>query len=166
MTGRLAKMSGALSRFQAKNRAIAGSFFPGGNLRTLVGAVASYQAITGSIRGTVGAAMGFESAMADVKKVVSASPREFKGLERSVLGLSKRLPVAASGLADIMANAGQSGIATKNLTAFTELTAKSAVAFGMSTAQIADIFPKLKNVFELDIAGLRGLPLTSTSPKT
>lgn len=161
LTGRMARMTGALSRFHAKQQALAASIIPGGNLKTLVGAVVSYQAITGSIRGTVGAAMGFESAMADVRKVVTATPSQFKGLENSVLNLSKRLPVAAEGLADIMANAGQAGIATKDLSAFTELTAKAAVAFGMSTQEIGDIFPKLKNVFQLDIAGLRDLADTA-----
>ncbi|WP_319005072.1 phage tail tape measure protein [Acuticoccus sediminis] len=110
---------------------------------------AGYLTLRGALGGTIGSAIKFESAMADVKKVVDTTPAGFQKLSDGILGMSKRIPVASSGLASIMASAGQSGIAAKDLLAFTELTSKSAVAMGMSADEAGDRFAKLKNVFGL-----------------
>ena len=50
----------------------------------------------------VKAAIGFESAMADVKKVVKfETPQQFKDMSKDVLNLSKELPMSAEGIAAI-----------------------------------------------------------------
>jgi len=55
-------------------------------------------------------AMRFESAMADVKKVVNFdSPEQFKQMSKDVLGLSEQLPMAANGIAQIVAAGGHHG---------------------------------------------------------
>ena len=78
-------------------------------------------------------AMEFESKMADVKKVMDfETPQQFKALSRGVLNLSTRLPMAASGIGDIMASAGQAGIARDELTAFAETAVKMGTAFDMT----------------------------------
>ena len=56
------------------------------------------------------AAMQFESAMADVKKVVDfESPAQFAQMGLDVRKLSTELPMAADGIAQIVAAGGQSG---------------------------------------------------------
>ena len=54
------------------------------------------------------AAMKFETAMADVKKVVDfENPAQFAAMSDDVLDLSERLPMAAEGIAQIFAAGGQ-----------------------------------------------------------
>jgi len=76
------------------------------------------------------AAVDFESSMADVKKVVDFdTPQQFKEMNSDVLDLSKDIPIAASGISDIVAAAGQAGIARKELVGFAEDAAKMGVSF-------------------------------------
>lgn len=68
VTGPLGRLSARLQRFQAQNRQMAAGLLPGGNIRALIGAAAGYAAVTRGMSGTVGAAISFQSAMADVRK--------------------------------------------------------------------------------------------------
>lgn len=100
---------------------------------------------------TVGAAMRFNEAMADVRKVLDPTPAEMKKLRAQVLGLSKDLTgIDATGLAEIMAEAGQAGIAGARLERFTKFTAQAAVAFDLAARQAGDVFAKAGNVFQFD----------------
>ena len=57
-------------------------------------------------------AMTFESAMADVAKVVNfESQAEFQAMNKTVMDMAGRIPMAADGIAAIIAAAGQSGVA-------------------------------------------------------
>ncbi|MGZ8907542.1 MAG: phage tail tape measure protein [Methylobacter sp.] len=78
------------------------------------------------------AAMAFESVMADVRKVIDLTDTEFKGLGKSILDMSSKMPMAASGIGAIVATAGQSGIAKTELLGFTQAVVKMGVAFDMS----------------------------------
>jgi TP901 family phage tail tape measure protein len=95
--------------------------------------------LQGQMMGTVGmvmaaaapvkAAMDFETTMAEVKKVVNFdTPQQFKAMSKDILQLSTVMPMAASGIGDIVAAAGQSGIAREELLGF----AKSAVTMGVA----------------------------------
>jgi TP901 family phage tail tape measure protein len=102
--------------------------------------------IGSSMMGTVGLAIGaafavaapikeaveFESKMADIRKVVDMTDSELKGLGKSILTMSKTMPMAAIGIGEIVAAAGQSGIAKNELLPFTEAAVKMGVAFDMS----------------------------------
>ena len=75
-------------------------------------------------------AVEFESAMADVKKVVDFdTPQQFKEMGQDVMVLSQRIPLATEGLAAIVAAGGQSGIAKAELISFAESAAKMGVVF-------------------------------------
>ena len=57
-------------------------------------------------------AIEFESAIADVRKVVDfETPKQFKEMGQDIINLSLKIPMAAEGLAQIVADGGQSGIA-------------------------------------------------------
>ena len=95
-------------------------------------------------------AIDFESAMADVKKVVNfTSEGEAKLFEKSLLSLSKTIPLSATELATITASGGQLGIAKENLLEFTTTVAKMSTAFDMSAESAGDSIAKLMNVYGL-----------------
>ncbi|AUY37137.1 phage tail tape measure protein [Pseudomonas sp. PONIH3] len=99
----------------------------------------------------VKAAMGFESAMADVKKVVNfESPAQFKAMSDDVLGLSERLPMAAEGIAQIVAAGGQSGIAREELNRFAEDAVKMGVAFDQTAAESGSMMAKWRTAFKMN----------------
>lgn len=107
--------------------------------------VAMGYALARGLSAPVKAAVAFESSMADVAKVVDfASPVAFKQMGEDIRKMSTRIPIAADGLAQIVAAAGQSGIANSDLLKFTELAAKVGVAWDMSADQAGDAMAKLK----------------------
>ncbi|HSI42115.1 MAG TPA: phage tail tape measure protein [Xanthobacteraceae bacterium] len=111
----------------------------------MLDAVASAYALSRALGAPVRSAMEFESAMADVTKVVDFGPGDaVKRFEKDLLDLSARLPVAVSGLANIAAAAGQAGIAGAELLKFTEGAAKIGVAFDISAASAGDALAKLR----------------------
>lgn len=80
-------------------------------------------------------AAAFESAMADVAKVIDFSGDEFAIMSSEVKNLAGRIPMAADGIAAIIAAAGQSGVAKESLTEFAEQAAKMGVAFDLTGSQ-------------------------------
>lgn len=97
-------------------------------------------------------AVEFESAMADVKKVVDFdTPRQFKEMEQDILRLTRTIPMAGTELAKITASGGQLGVARKDLPKFTETIAKMSVAFDMAADQAGDSMAKLANVYQIPI---------------
>lgn len=94
---------------------------------------------------SVQSAMDFESAMADVAKVVDGLKDENGNLTDSyyemsdaILDMSKNIPMTAEELSQIMAAAGTAGIASEDLTRFTETAAKMGVAFDSTAEQAGE----------------------------
>lgn len=97
-------------------------------------------------------AIDYESAMADVKKVVNFdTPDGFNILRNEILELTRVLPLAASDLASIAASGGQLGVASTDLKQFTTTVAKMATAFDMSAEAAGDSMAKLANVYRIPI---------------
>ncbi len=100
-------------------------------------------------------AIKLEKAMADVKKVVDfPTPTGLKELETALLEMSRNIPIAADGLAQIAAAGGQLGVAAKDLPAFTEQVARIATAFDMLPDQAGEKMAKLANVFKIPVTQL------------
>jgi TP901 family phage tail tape measure protein len=79
------------------------------------------------------AAINYESSMADVKKVVNFDDdKEAKKMGADILKMSTKLPMAADGIAQIVAAAGQSGVAKAELLDFAKSAAKMSTAFDIS----------------------------------
>lgn len=96
-------------------------------------------------------AVEFESAMAGVKKVVDFdTPQQFKEMGQDILELSTKIPMAAEGLADIVAAGGQSGIARDELLSFAESAAKMGVAFDITAEQAGDMMAKWRTAFKMN----------------
>ncbi|HWT68547.1 MAG TPA: phage tail tape measure protein [Pseudomonas sp.] len=97
-------------------------------------------------------AIDYESAMADVKKVVNFdTPEGFNILSNEILELTRTLPLAATDLASIAASGGQLGVASTDLKQFTTTVAKMATAFDMSAEAAGDSMAKLANVYRIPI---------------
>lgn len=97
------------------------------------------------------AGIDFESAMADVRKVVDGTPDEIAAIGVEMQNLSRKIPLTAIELAKIAAAGGQLGIAAKDISPFVEITAKMATAFDMTADEAGIAIGKLKNVFGLSI---------------
>jgi TP901 family phage tail tape measure protein len=95
-------------------------------------------------------AMTFESAMADVRKVVDfPTPRAFAQMSTDVLDLSTRIPMAAEGIAAIVAAAGRANIPRKELLRFAEDAAKMGVAFDMTGDEAGGMMAKWRTAFSM-----------------
>lgn len=95
-------------------------------------------------------AMKFESAMADVKKVVDfPTPAGFQQFQSEILKMSSSLPVSAEGLASIAAAAGQANIPLKDLKQFTTDAAKMGIAFDVTAKEAGDMMAKWRTSFSL-----------------
>jgi TP901 family phage tail tape measure protein len=110
----------------------------------MVDAAAGFYALRAAIAAPVQAAMEFESAMADVSKVVDfPTPEAFNEFRDGLIALSKQVPISVNGLASIAAAAGQAGIAGADLISFTETAAKVGVAFDISADQAGESMAKM-----------------------
>ena len=97
------------------------------------------------------AAVDFESAMADVRKVVDFdTPQQFAQMNENVLKLSTNLPMAADDIAKIVAAGGQAGIARQDLMQFAEDAVKMGVAFDVTAEQAGDMMAKWRSAFKLN----------------
>lgn len=95
-------------------------------------------------------AMQFESAMADVRKVVDfETPKQFKAMEKDIINLTKRIPMAADQLAQIVAAGGQAGIARDDLIDFADAAAKMGVAFDISAEEAGQMMAQWRSAFKM-----------------
>ncbi len=90
-------------------------------------------------------AVQFESVMADVRKVVNFdTPQQFQKMGQDILDLSTKLPVSASGIGEIVAAAGQFGIARDEILDFSNSAAKMAIAFDIPAATAGEAMAKIR----------------------
>lgn len=108
-------------------------------------ATATSAAITAITVAAAKKAIEFESTMADVAKVVDglrdqngAFTKSYYEMSDALLNMSKSIPMTADALGQIMASAGQAGIASEDLAKFTETAAKMGVAFNTTAEQAGE----------------------------
>jgi len=130
---------------------------------TGLGSIGFKEAITGGalaapfVVGTH-AAIQFESAMADVRKVVNFdTPKQFQEMGDDITKMSARLPMAATDIAKIVAAGGQAGVARDELKGFAEDAVKMGIAFDQTAEESGDMMAKWRTSFKLtqtDVVGL------------
>lgn len=138
------------------------------------GAVAgvSLVAVSAGLKVAVDEAIKFESAMADVKKVIDFdTPQAFKEMNDDIIKLSQSLPMSADGIAKIVANAGQTGIAKNELLKFAETAAKMATAFDITADEAGQALAEMRVAFKMNQAEVETLAdkinyLGNTTPNT
>ncbi|MCT8273366.1 phage tail tape measure protein [Xanthomonas translucens] len=98
----------------------------------------------------VGNAMEFESAMADVRKVVNFdTPQQFAQMGKDVENLSMRLPMLPTEIAKIVAAAGQAGVARGELVRFAEDATKMGVAFDSTAEESGQTMATWRTAFRM-----------------
>lgn len=95
------------------------------------------------------AAMKWESAFAGVRKTVTATEPELAALETTIRQMALRIPVSATELANIAEAAGQLGIKTKNIAAFTETMAALGEATNMTSTTAAEQLARFANITQM-----------------
>ncbi|OOR90243.1 phage tail tape measure protein [Moraxella caviae] len=101
-----------------------------------------------ALHGATEKAMEYESAFAQVKKVVDfESPAGLADMRAELEKLSTQIPLTVTELAEIAAAGGQLGVAEGSLVSFTTMVANMATAFDMSADAAGDAMAKLANVW-------------------
>ena len=121
------------------------------------GALFDGAAMAASLAAPLKMAVDFESSMADVDKVMDLDKSGLERMSQSAIDLSKRLPMAAKDIAQIMALGGQSGLDEKQLlgdeggVGFVEHAVKMGTAFGMTAEESGEAMAKMKSAFGMSI---------------
>ncbi|WP_425386583.1 phage tail tape measure protein [Wolbachia endosymbiont (group A) of Barypeithes pellucidus] len=104
-------------------------------------------------------AVDFESAMADVKKVVRFDSKkdEANKFAQELKKLSREIPLSAAELAQIAASGGQLGIEKEDLLEFTTIVAKMTTAFDMSAEEAGNAIAKISNVYGIKVDGMENV---------
>ncbi len=125
-------------------------------MRSMIGQAvalgAGYLGVREGLRATAGEAIKFESAFADVKKVVDASSEQFENMRRNIRRMSGEIPMSANNIAALFAAAGESGIATQDLQSFAEMASRVGIAFDITAEKAGSSLAKLKTQFGLTVA--------------
>lgn len=118
----------------------------------MVDAAAAGLALARGLSQPVQQAMAFESAMADVAKVSDFSEAALNGFGKDLRRLAtSEIPMAVTELAALSENAAASGIAGEDLLDFTRMTAKAALAWGVSGGQAGEDLAKIREALRLNI---------------
>lgn len=124
-----------------------------------VGATAIGASILGALAIPVNQAIKFESTMADIRKVVDGldNADTFRKMSQNVIDLSTKLPITADGIGQIVAAAGQAGIARGELVRFAEDAAKMGIAFDQTAEESGQMMATWRTAFKMtqkDVVGL------------
>lgn len=123
------------------------------------GALFDGVAMAASLGAPIKMAVDFESSMADVAKVMDFGDDKngLAKMSNSAIELSKRLPMAAKDIAQIMALGGQSGLGANEIlganggVGFAEHAIKMSTAFGMTAEESGNAMAKMKSAFGMSI---------------
>ena len=122
-----------------------------GNIVNLTGTVGMMADLAKPFIDATKAAIGFESAMADVKKVVDFDGvADFKKMNDGIIQMTRNIPMAAEDIAKIVAAGGQAGIVKEDLLQFAESAAKMGVAFDITAEQAGDTMAKWRTAFKMN----------------
>lgn len=124
-----------------------------------LGAAGAGAAILGALSVPIGDAVGFESKMADIRKVVDGlgDQKAFQQMGDDILGMSTRLPMAAEGIAEIVAAGGQAGVAREDLKQFATDAVKMGVAFDTTAEESGQMMAQWRTAFKMTQGEVVGL---------
>ena len=146
------RVSGPAGAVAARIQAIESATLRAGaaleRLQTAASLTAAGAALAAPLVLATGAAMRFEDAVAEVRKVVDAPLPALQALQRELLALTRVIPMSAAELTQIAAAAGQAGIPFGELVRFTRDAARVGVAFGITAGEAGDALAKLRNILE------------------
>lgn len=149
---RKAQMAGARTRYD-NIQSFAGTAAGAGASSIGAGMAAAAPLVAAS-----GAAVNFQDAMLDVKKVVDfKTPLQFRQMNRDVLQLSRDLALPAEGVSQIVAAAGQAKIPREELKGFAQDAGQMGVAFGTTAEDAGQKMATWRTAFGMNQDAVRGL---------
>jgi TP901 family phage tail tape measure protein len=95
------------------------------------------------------AAVDWETAWTGVLKTVDASPAEFDKIEAGLRTLVKTMPESADAILEVAANAGQLGVAGKDIVGFTKVMVKMGTATNLTADQASTDMAKFSNIMQI-----------------
>lgn len=110
----------------------------------------SVEEIAQALWDCIEASVGFESAMASVKRTVGGTDEEISAMGDDFKEMSTTMPITASELAQIASAAGQLGIARENVVAFAEIMGKLATTTDLTAESAATLLAQFANITTLD----------------
>ena len=113
-------------------------------------AVVATAAVTAVSAAAITVGKEFETAFAGVKKTVEATEAEYAQLKNDIIEMSQAIPSSAVEIAGVMEIAGQLGIATANLSKFTETMINLGVSTNLSATDAATALAKFSNITQMD----------------
>lgn len=144
------KVTKSLRGVQKQSKKTGDSF---GLLATRAAALAGFMASLRIFAQPIKQAMAFESAMADLNKVMDFKlPSGLKRTGRALQDLSKKSQIATNDLVAIAVAGAQLGIVEKDILGFTETVSKISVAFDIMPGEAGAAVAKLSNIFEIPVA--------------
>lgn len=106
----------------------------------------TYRELVNSISSCIKASIEFESAITGVYKTVSGTEKQLQNITDGIKKMSLELPMTTSGLSEIAEAAGQLGIETDNILAFTKTIANLANTTNLSAEEAASSLAKFMNI--------------------
>lgn len=124
----------------------------GGKIENAGKKIAGISAVaTGALIGTAKVAIDFESAWTGVTKTVNGSEAELEAIRQGILDLSQSTSSSAEEIAAVAENAGQLGVQTENILAFTETMVRLGDSTNLSADEASSAIAKLFNIMGSDI---------------
>lgn len=103
-------------------------------------------AIGAATAAAISAGSEFETAFTSVRKTIDATEEEYGKLKQDILDMSREIPSGAAEIAEVMAIAGQLGIANENLTDFTRTMINLGVSTNLAAEDAATALAKFANI--------------------
>lgn len=126
--------------------------------RTLTTSLTTPIAALGTV--AIKSSISFESAFASVRKTVDATEEEFEGLSAEVKQMSTEVATSADDIAEVMAVAGQLGIATEHLAEFTRTMVDLGNSTDIVASEAASTLAKFANITNMDQSQFSNLGAT------
>ncbi len=117
-----------------------------------VGAQAALGGFQASLKGTIGAAISFESSFAGIRKTVDATEEEFSRLAKANREMARTIPATADDINRVGELAGQLGVSgVNNIIKFERTIVDLANTTNLSADIAAESFAQIANVVQLPI---------------
>ncbi|MDU0452337.1 phage tail tape measure protein [Staphylococcus chromogenes] len=111
----------------------------------------------------VKASVDYEQAIAGVAKTTNMSGKELNNMSDKILGMSKKMPFAATEIAGVAEAAGQLGVKKSEITKFTKTMLDMGVATNLSANEAATEFARFANAAKMPISDVDRLGSTVTA---
>lgn len=106
----------------------------------------AFERVTEAITACVDASVQFESAMAGVSKTVEGTPEQLAAIQEGIKGMSTEIPATTAEIASVAEAAGQLGIATEDVLAFSKVMLDLGESTNLSAEEAATALARFANI--------------------